>query len=522
MTLENDAPSPKDAARSAVSPSLEEARRLAADGECTLIPLSIEAFSDEHTPITVLRKLQNVSDHVFLLESVEDAAEWSRYTFMGCDPSMEVTCNEGMLTVVRHADGSGLDSGNGPKTVETTPTDDPNAALRALLARHKSARLEGLPPFTGGLVGYFSYDYFAYSEPSLRLDAPDEEGFKDIDLMLFDKVMAFDNLRQKIVLIANMRVDDPNGIEASYERAVRDLQAMRHLLMEGAPRPAHPGRLLSPFRPLFDQERFCKLVEDGKRFIYEGDVFQVVLSNRLDADFEGDLLDTYRVLRTTNPSPYMFYFYSDSIEMAGASPETLVRLEDGVLHTFPLAGSRPRPIDRSEDDAVEADLLSDEKELAEHNMLVDLGRNDLGRISQFGTVEVDDYLSVQKFSHIMHIGSSVRGQIRPDRDALDAVAAVLPAGTLSGAPKIRAAQIINDLEQSKRGVYGGAVGYLDFTGNLDLCIAIRLVFKRNGKVFVRSGCGVVADSVPETEYVETLNKARAVVDALEASQGGLA
>ena len=249
--------------------------------------------------------------------------------------------------------------------------------------------------------------------------------------------------------------------------------------------------------------------------IREGDIFQIVLSNRLSAPFEGSLLNTYRILRTMNPSPYMFYFSGTDVEVAGASPETLVKLENGILHTFPLAGTRPRGATDEEDRALEADLLADEKELAEHNMLVDLGRNDLGKISRFGTVQVEKLRSVERYSHVMHIGSTVRGEIREGLDGLDAVEAVLPAGTLSGAPKIRACQLIGELENNKRGIYGGAIGYLDFNGNLDTCIAIRIAYKKNGRVFIRSGAGIVADSVPEKEYAECINKARAVVHALE-------
>lgn len=260
------------------------------------------------------------------------------------------------------------------------------------------------------------------------------------------------------------------------------------------------------------------MVEQAKRYIREGDIFQVVLSNRLEAGFEGSLLDVYRILRTINPSPYLFYFTSDDMELAGASPETLVKLEDGVLHTFPLAGTRPRGRTAEEDKRLEEELLSDEKELAEHNMLVDLGRNDIGKISRFGSVQVEKYLSIERFSHVMHIGSTVRGELREDCDAVNAIDAILPAGTLSGAPKLRAAEIIDQLEHNKRGVYGGAVGYLDFTGNLDACIAIRLAFAKNGKVFIRSGAGIVADSEPEKEYQECINKAKAVVRALELAQ----
>lgn len=490
----------------AVNLTKQQARDVLASGTYDIVPLSCELYADAYTPITVLRILQSVSNHCYLLESVENAQKWSRYTFLGYDPTLEITCTKGLLTLTENG------------ITETKQTPDPSIEIREILKTHKSVRLPGLPPFTGGLVGYFSYDYLSYAEPSLRLDAPDEEGFKDVDVMLFDKLIAFDNFRQKIILIANVYAKD---CDVSYEQALESLAEMKALLETGTPKPIEPGKITSEFRALKDEDAYCTMVERAKNHIFEGDIFQVVLSNRLDADYEGSLLDTYRVLRTTNPSPYMFYFSSDDIELAGASPETLVKLEGTTLHTFPLAGTRPRGMTEEEDDRIEAELLADEKELAEHNMLVDLGRNDLGRISEFGSVEVENYLEIERFSHVMHIGSAVRGTIRPDKDALDAVKAVLPAGTLSGAPKIRACQIINDLEQSARGIYGGAVGYLDFTGNLDLCIAIRLVFKKNGKVFVRSGAGIVADSDPHKEYNECTNKAKAIREALDRAQGGL-
>ena len=268
----------------------------------------------------------------------------------------------------------------------------------------------------------------------------------------------------------------------------------------------------------FSKEQYCGMVEKAKRYIYEGDIFQVVLSNRLEAEYEGSLLNTYRVLRTVNPSPYMFYFASSSLEVAGASPETLVKLEDGVLHTFPLAGTRPRGKNPEEDDALEKDLLADPKELAEHSMLVDLGRNDIGKVSKFGSVALEKAFQVERYSHVMHIGSTVRGEIREDLDALDAIASILPAGTLSGAPKIRAAEIINELEDCRRGIYGGAVGYISLTGNMDMCIAIRLAYKKDGKVYIRSGAGIVADSVPETEFQESLNKAKAVLVSMQMAE----
>ena len=396
---------------------------------------------------------------------------------------------------------------------EKMHTDKPEDFIRSVLAKRKSPKIEGLPSFTGGLVGYFSYDYLKYPEPSLRLDAKDTEGFRDLDLMLFDNVVAFDNFSQKIVLIVNISL--VKDLDEEYARAEKKLAELKELILHGEPKKDVDGHMTSEIRPYFTKEQYCEMVEKAKHHIYEGDIFQIVLSNRLEADFEGSLLNTYRVLRTMNPSPYMFYFSGDSMEIAGASPETLAKLEDGTLQTFPLAGTRRRGKTPEEDKALEEGLLKDPKELAEHNMLVDLGRNDLGKVSKFGSVHVDRYHCVLKYSHVMHIGSTVTSRIADDKDAMDAVDSILPAGTLSGAPKIRACQLINDLENNKRGIYGGAIGYLDFTGNLDTCIAIRIAYKKNGKVFVRSGAGIVADSVPENEYQECLNKAAAVVTALK-------
>jgi anthranilate synthase component 1 len=366
------------------------------------------------------------------------------------------------------------------------------------------------------LVGYFAFDFIRYTEPSLKFSGSDAEGFRDVDLMLFDKVIAFDNLRQKIVLIVNVRAD---ALETEYARAVMQLDEMARLVERGAPADIPAGRRTGEFAPLFSAEAYCEMVKKGKEHIKEGDVFQVVLSNRLEAPYEGSLLNMYRALRTLNPSPYMFFFSGDDVEVAGASPETLVRLTDGRLATYPLAGTRPRGATEAEDEALERELLTDPKELAEHDMLVDLGRNDIGRVSRFGSVRVEKYRAVERFSHVMHIGSEVTGRLKEGLTAIDAVEAVLPAGTLSGAPKIRACQIIDMLEGGKRGVYGGAIGYIDFSGNLDTCIAIRFAVKKNGKVFVRAGAGIVADSDPMTEHRECMNKARAVIKALEIAEG---
>ena len=470
-----------------------------AEGDYDVVPVSCEILSDICTPIGAMRKLKNVSEHCFMLESVLGSEKWGRYTFLGYDPKLLITACGEQITV-------------GDKTMTT---EDPNIQIREVLAQYKSPKIPYLPPFTGGLTGYFSYDYLAYSEKTLTTDVPDTEEFKDVDLMLFDKVIAFDSMKQKIVLIVNMRIAD--GKEG-YERAKEELKAMADLLRNGKECSEPAGHMLTEPRALFDREQYCDMVTRAKKHIIEGDIFQIVLSNRMSADFEGSLFDTYRILRTINPSPYMFYFSGTDVEIAGASPETLVKLKDGVLHTFPLAGTRPRGATPEKDRRLEEELLADEKELAEHNMLVDLGRNDLGRVSRFGTVEVEKLHSIERFSHVMHIGSTVRGEISEGRDALDAIRAVLPAGTLSGAPKIRACQLIADLEQNKRGIYGGAIGYIDFTGNMDTCIAIRIAYKKNGKVFARSGAGIVAGSVPEKEYQETINKIAAVMSALRAAE----
>ena len=480
-------------------PDLPTVKEYAASGSYDILPVSCEILSDICTPIEAISALKKISTHCYMLESVAEKEKWGRYTFLGFDPKMQISAAGSQLEI----DGLKI------------TTDDPSIQIRQILSTRRSPRFDYLPPFTGGLVGYFSYDFLAYSEKTLRRDTPDSENFKDVDLMLFDKVIAFDNFRQKLILIANMSLDDP---ETGYNKAKMELTQLAEILRSGDRKQEPAGHLTSEVTPLFSKDEFCNMVEKAKHHIKEGDIFQIVLSNRLSAGFEGSLLNTYRVLRTINPSPYMFYFSGTDVEIAGASPETLVKLENGVLHTFPLAGTRPRGKTDEEDKALETELLADEKELAEHNMLVDLGRNDLGKISRFGSVQVEKLHSIERYSHVMHIGSTVRGEIRDEFDGLDAVSAVLPAGTLSGAPKIRACQLIADLEQNKRGIYGGAVGYIDFTGNLDTCIAIRIAYKKNGKVFVRSGAGIVADSVPEKEYQECINKAAAVVNALRLAE----
>lgn len=400
-----------------ISPTLSEVRQIAATGNYNVLPVSMELLSDFITPIEAMRILQNVSTHCYMLESAQASEYWGRYTFLGFDPKLEITCIDGEMQV-----------GN-----VKIKTEHPSDYIRQIISDYKSPRFEYLPPFTRGLVGYFSYDYLTYREPTVKCKVEDTEAFKDVDLMLFDQVIAFDNLCQKVILIVNMSLEDP---ETGYNKAIVELKQLKELLQHGEKKQKMGGKLLGKVTPLFDKKQFCEMVEKAKHHIHEGDIFQIVLSNRLSAPFEGSLFDTYRVLRTINPSPYMFYFSGTDVEVAGASPETLVKFEDGVLHTFPLAGTRPRGKNEEEDKKLETELLADEKEIAEHNMLVDLGRNDLGKISKFGTVNVEKLHSIERYSHVMHIGSTVRGDIKEEYDALDAIEAVLPAGTLSGAPKI--------------------------------------------------------------------------------------
>ena len=492
-------------------PDLQTVKQIAADGAYKRVPVCREILSDTYTPVEVMRILRKASRHCYLLESASQEEAWGRYSFLGYDPTMEITCLNGEVTIRENL-------GDGTETVTTKHVDHPGDTLREILARYKSPVMEKMPTFTGGLVGYFSYDYIKYSEPKLKLTSEGQQDFRDMDLMLFNEVIAFDHYRQKILLITGVMTDD---IEGSYKKAEETLEDMAKLIRKGEKETFPTLQLKTEIKPVFPKEQYCDMVEKAKQYIREGDIFQVVLSDPMKAEAEGSLFDTYRVLRAANPSPYMFYFSSDDIELSGASPETLAKLDNGKLSTFPLAGTRPRGKTPDEDKALEADLLQDEKELAEHNMLVDLGRNDIGKISRIGTVKVEKYMEIERFSHVMHIGSTVTGTIREDKDAVDAVDAILPAGTLSGAPKFRACHIIDELENNKRGVYGGAIGYLDFAGNLDTCIAIRLVYKKNGAICIRSGAGIVADSVPEKEFEECANKARAVIQAIQEAEEGL-
>lgn len=477
-----------------IKPSFDEV--LSLKDKYSVIPVSKEIYADVVTPITLLRKIAQKSDKFFLLESIEGGEKWGRYSYLGFNPKSRIAYKNGTLTV----------TGEGAREVKT---DKPYDALREYLADYKTPHFDYLPPFTGGLMGYYGYAMISVAEPVLKLRRGDTN---DFDLMMFDKVIAYDHLSQKLIVVANMKTYD---VQRQYEKAKSDIQEIISIITDASPLPKLETDENVEFSSTYTKEEFCKMVEKTKEYIFDGDIFQCVVSRRFEADYKGSLINAYRVLRVTNPSPYMVYMNIEGEEIISTSPETLVKLQNGVLNTFPIAGSRPRGKTKEEDDALEKELMQDEKELAEHNMLVDLGRNDIGRIAKFGSVKVTEYQKVLRFSKIMHICSEVEGELKDDLDALSAVEAVLPAGTLSGAPKIRACEIIEELEKTPRGVYGGALGYVDFNGNLCTCIAIRMAVKTGGKVYVQAGAGIVADSVPESEYMETYNKALAVMKAVQ-------
>lgn len=477
-----------------IKPSCDEIMELAKS--YNTIPVCKEILADVITPITLLRRIAASKKRFFLLESIEGGEKWGRYSFIGYDPIMSVSCKNAVVTIDRNG------------KMKNIETKKPLEVLRSILKDYKSPSLKELPPFTGGLVGYFAYSMIGYAEPKLKIKSGD---FNDYDVMLFDKVIAYDHLKQKICVIVNMSTDK---ILENYGKATAEIEKIINLINDSSPLPELKGRMKSDFECNVSEKEYCNIVEKTKEYIRDGDIFQAVISRKFTCKYDGSLINAYRVLRTINPSPYMVYMNIDDDEIISTSPETLVRLQNGRLYTFPVAGSRPRGKTDEEDISLERSLLSDEKELSEHNMLVDLGRNDLGRISKYDSVEVTKYMVIHRYSKIMHICSQVESNIRDDCDAMDAIESVLPAGTLSGAPKIRACEIIEEQEALPRDIYGGALGYMDFTGNLDTCIAIRMAYKKGENVYVQAGGGIVADSVPKNEYEESANKAAAVMNAV--------
>ena len=477
-------------------PTYEQAKQYEKD--YTYVPVCKDILADDVTPILMLRKLAALDEQYFLLESVE-GGNLGRYSFLGYHPKLSVSCKNGVVKVKE----------NGMVRIIH---GKPKEALQSLLAQYRSPQIEGLPTFTGGLVGYFSYEMIQYAEPKLHIKQSD---VNDFELMMFDKLLAFDQVMHKLCIIVNARTADG---EEGYNRAVEEIDAFIETLRITEPIPYEQPPKAPEFTCNLSKEEYCSMVEKTKHYIKEGDIFQGVISRRFEAEYDGSLLNAYRVLRTTNPSPYMYYMQIKDMQIAGTSPETMVKLTNGKLMTFPVAGTRQRGKSIEEDQALEKELLADEKECAEHNMLVDLARNDLGRISEYGSVKVADYMAIHRFSKVMHIASTVVGDLAKGKTCGDTIEALLPAGTLSGAPKFRACEIIDELEPVARGVYGGAIGYMDFSGNLDVCIAIRTAVKKGKKVYVQAGAGIVADSIPENEYQECANKAGAVIEAIRLTE----
>jgi anthranilate synthase component 1 len=474
----------------------------------TFVPVCKEIVADLLTPVSAFLKIAEHSDYAFLLESVEGGEHVGRYSFLGKDPFL----------ILRTRDGNTLLERAGATTVAEKPFID---TLRELMNKFQSPFVPGLPRFTGGAVGYLSYDTAETFEPAVsrsgdKGDIGDESGF-----MMFDTVLAFDHVQHRILLIANARISGDEELRSLYQFACAKIEFLEGELERALSLPKGP-----PGEPLqlasnFTQPAFEAIVRNAKEHIAAGDIYQVVLSQRFSADVGVDPFSVYRALRHVNPSPYMFFIRMADRSIVGSSPEMLVRVEGRHAVTHPIAGTRPRGRNEEEDQRMADELKRNEKERAEHVMLVDLGRNDLGRVCEYGTVRVPTFMTLERYSHVMHLVSVVEGQLSDANDRLDALVACFPAGTVSGAPKVRAMQIINDLEPQRRGIYAGAVGYLDFAGNLDFCITIRTIVLERGKAWIQAGAGIVADSNPTAEYEETRDKARAMVRALELAIAGL-
>jgi anthranilate synthase component I len=489
-------------------PDYPEFSRLARDA--TLIPVVASVAADLLTPVSAFLAVAGKEPEAFLLESVERGEQIGRYTFLGARPYMQVSARGDEVEIRR---GKRKEQRQGSAV----------QIVKELLRQHRPAHVPGLPPFTAGAVGYFSYDGIRQLE-NIGEHAIDDLSLPDCVLMFFDRLLAFDHLRHQIHIIATADVAAETPRQA-YDRAVADIESLEKKLTTGLrslswEKKAMPRNGKLTIHAGTSRPRFSQMVERAKDYIAAGDIFQVVLSQRLDFVPEVPPFDLYRALRQVNPSPYLYFLRTGDTYVLGSSPEMLVRVTGRKLEYRPIAGTHPRGKDEAEDLRLEKEMLADEKERAEHVMLVDLGRNDLGRVSEYGSVKVKDLMYVERYSHVMHIVSSLEGKLRDGMDALDAFAACFPAGTLSGAPKVRAMQIIEELEPTRRGVYGGSVLYADFAGNLDSCIAIRTVLMKDKQAYLQAGAGIVADSDPEREYQECMNKAQAVLRAVETAGGG--
>jgi len=488
-------------------PSLDMVESLATD--YNLIPIRLTFMADQETPINIYQKLQ--CNGSFLLESVEGGTRWGRYSFIGLHPMFTFQSKNGRTTIEYRGGTTVQKDGN------------PILLLKEALAGYHSPKLSEAPRFTGGAVGYFGFDILTYFE-DLPVCEEDDLQMDDVKFMFADSVVAFDHLKQEIQVIEHLHIqpeDTLEDIRKKYDECCARIRKLAHRIRTSEQRTRELYMIPNEYEPIavksnMTREEFMNMVDTAKEYIAAGDVFQVVLSQRFEIDAPPDPLDVYRVLRSLNPSPYMYYLqFSEDEKLVGASPELLVRVEDGKVENRPIAGTRKRGKDAEEDQALIEDLLADEKERAEHHMLVDLGRNDIGRVCDFGSVQVEQLMEVELYSHVMHIVSHVTGQLQDDKSSFDALVSCFPAGTVSGAPKLRAMEIIAELEKTARNAYAGAIGYLSFTGNMDSCITIRTIIFKNGKAYIQAGAGIVADSIPEKEFEETENKAKSSIRAIE-------
>jgi len=478
-----------------MQPDIQEIRRLSEHGN--VIPVYKSVIADFLTPVSAFLKLEKDRPYAFLLESVEGGETVARYSFLGCDPFL----------IYRYRKGQ--------------PSDEFMQNVRGTLKRFKSVTLPNLPPFTGGAVGYFGYDMVRVIE-NIPDTGRDDLGIDDAVLMFYKTVLAFDHLRHQIHIISNLLVDESKeSLEVQYAKAeeeIRHIEALLRMPME-PPAPVCSNEELQ-VRSNFEKSDYLNSVGKAKEYISAGDIFQVVLAQRFEVELKTAPFDIYRALRIVNPSPYMYFLKMPDATIVGSSPEMLVKIQGDEAAYRPIAGTRPRGTNDTEDERFAQELKADEKERAEHIMLVDLGRNDLGRVCKYGTVRVEELMCIERYSHVMHLVSALRGQLPPNVDRLDTMMACFPAGTVSGAPKVRAMEIIDELEPTRRGVYSGAIMYLDFSNNLDSCIAIRTLVVKGKKGYIQAGGGIVADSTPEGEYMETVNKSRALLRAIQLAQRG--
>ncbi len=480
-------------------PSKEEVRSLLQSYKT--VPVFYEMLIDSCTPVGLFAILKEKYENCFILESVDNSEQWGRYSFIGIDPKTEIRIFGDKAEII--------DNGTSRKV----KCENPIELFNDILGKRTSPVFINRPKLTGGLIGYFGYDTVRRFEKKLTNVPEDDLQMPDSNMFLYDEIVAYDHLTNKAVIILNINAGE--DVDEKYAEYDRKAVEIGRLLAEGkSPAPSHGNGKAAEVKSNVTKKEFIKMVETAKQHIVDGDISQVVLSQRFEIADPPAPFDVYRMLRSTNPSPYLYYFDHKDYCIAGASPEMLVSVTDGSVVTKPIAGTIGRGATELEDKAFEELLLNDPKERAEHTMLVDLGRNDVGKVCDFGTVNVTDFMRVERYSKVMHLVSDVQGRLAEDKTALDALMSVLPAGTLSGAPKVRAMEIIDELENKKRGLYGGTVGYLAFSGNIDTCIAIRTVLFRNGKAYVQAGAGIVYDSVPEKEYEETKNKALAVVNAV--------